>query len=157
MDGRFAPSPTGVLHVGNLRTALVAWLFARSTAGRFLLRFEDLDREAVRPGAYELQRRDLATLGLDWDGEERQTDHRERYEAAIALLASSGLTYPCFCTRREIHAAGQAPHGDMPEGAYPGTCRDLTTAQRTERSAGRTPALRLRAGGAVVRSRHVPG
>lgn len=150
MDGRFAPSPTGALHVGNLRTALVAWLFARSAGSRFLLRFEDLDQERVRREYYDAQRRDLAALGLDWDGEERQTDHRDRYEEAVARLTAAGRTYPCYCTRREIRAAARAPHGELPEGAYPGTCRALSAAERVSRAAARSPALRLRADSAVV-------
>lgn len=142
--GRFAPSPSGDLHLGNLRTALLAWLFARATGRRFLLRIEDLDR--VRPGAEERQLADLAALGLDWDGEvARQSERQPLYDAAIARLQRAGLTYECFCTRREILKAASAPHA--PSGAYPGTCRDLTDTERDERRAsGRPPALRLRAG-----------
>ncbi|QBJ96879.1 tRNA glutamyl-Q(34) synthetase GluQRS [Rhodococcus sp. ABRD24] len=142
--GRFAPSPSGDLHLGNLRTALLAWLFARSTGRRFLLRVEDLDR--VRPGAEERQLADLAALGLDWDDDVvRQSERLPLYDAAIARLQRAGRTYECFCTRREILRAASAPHA--PAGAYPGTCRDLTPAQREERRAsGRPPALRLRSG-----------
>ncbi|MGN2634769.1 tRNA glutamyl-Q(34) synthetase GluQRS [Nocardia takedensis] len=141
--GRYAPSPSGDLHLGNLRTALLAWLFARSTGRAFLLRVEDLDR--VRPGAEERQLRDLAAIGLDWDGPVvRQSERLPRYESAIDRLTAAGRTYECFCTRREIQQAASAPHGPM--GAYPGTCRDLTAAQRAERvAAGRPAALRLRA------------
>ena len=143
--GRWAPSPTGDLHLGNLRTALLAWLFARSASGRFLWRFEDLDG-AVRPQFYDSQLRDMAALGLDWDGEPvRQSDRLDLYRDAIADLRRRGLTYECFCTRREIAEAAAAPHGPSPEGAYPGTCRRLTRAERAQRrSSGRPPALRLR-------------
>ncbi|MFN8018760.1 MAG: tRNA glutamyl-Q(34) synthetase GluQRS [Acidimicrobiales bacterium] len=151
--GRFAPSPTGELHLGNLRTALVAWLFARATGSSFLLRMEDLDRVQASRDHEAAQERDLAMLGLDWDGEVvRQSERFDRYESAIAQLTEAGLTYPCYCTRREIREAAAAPHGDpSPEGAYPGTCRDLTAAQRASKEAdGRPAALRLRGPGTVV-------
>ncbi|WP_419863788.1 tRNA glutamyl-Q(34) synthetase GluQRS [Candidatus Poriferisodalis sp.] len=145
--GRWAPSPTGDLHLGNLRTALLAWLFARSAGGQFLWRFEDLDG-AVRPQFYDSQLRDVAALGLDWDGEPvRQSDRLDLYRDAIADLRQRDLTYECFCTRREIAEAAAAPHGPSPEGAYPGTCRRLSRAERErKRASGRPPALRLRAG-----------
>ena len=145
--GRWAPSPTGNLHLGNLRTALLAWLFARSAGGRFLWRFEDLDN-AARPQFYDSQLRDVAALGLDWDGETaRQRDRIDLYRDAIADLRRRSLTYECFCTRREIAEAAAAPHGPSPEGAYPGTCRRLSHAEREQkRAGGRPPALRLRAG-----------
>ncbi len=145
--GRWAPSPTGDLHLGNLRTALLAWLFARSAGGQFLWRFEDLDG-AVRPQFYDSQLRDVAALGLDWDGEPvRQSDRVDLYRDAIADLRRRDLTYECFCTRREIAEAAAAPHGPSPEGAYPGTCRRLSRAERErKRAGGRPPALRLRVG-----------
>jgi glutamyl-tRNA synthetase len=148
-DGRFAPSPTGDLHLGNLRTALLAWLFARSRGGRFLVRMEDLDRATARDGSYLGQPADLAALGLDWDGEiVRQSDRLDLYRDAIARLDAAGETYPCYCTRREIAEAASAPHGPAPDGTYPGTCRRLTSWQRAEReAAGRSPALRLRGDG----------
>jgi glutamyl-tRNA synthetase len=156
--GRFAPSPTGDLHLGNLRTALVAWLFARSAGSRFLVRMEDLDRVQAAERHERSQLADLAALGLDWDGEVvRQSERFDRYEAAIAQLSAAGLTYPCFCTRREVREAAYAPHGAA-ESRYPGTCRDLTEAERAERVAsGRPAALRLRAGAeeVVVRDRLV--
>ncbi len=140
--GRFAPSPSGELHVGNLRTALLAWLFARSTGRRFLLRVEDLDR--ARAGAEEVQLRDLSAVGVDWDGAVvRQTDRGPLYTEAIRRLEQAGLTYECFCTRREIQDAPSAPHA--PQGAYPGTCRRLTAAERDLRRANRPAAIRLRA------------
>jgi glutamyl-tRNA synthetase len=147
MTGRFAPSPTGDLHLGNLRTALLAWLFARSAGGRFLMRMEDLDQGRVRAGIEERQLADLAELGIDWDGPVvRQSERLPLYEQAIERLDEAGLLYPCFCTRAEIREAASAPHGPLPEGAYPGTCRELTAAERAEReAAGRPPALRVRA------------
>ena len=146
-DGRFAPSPTGELHVGNLRTALLAWLFARSTGGRFLMRVEDLDRQRVKPGYEERQLADLAALGIDWDGAVvRQSERLDLYAHAIDRLERDGRVYPCFCTRAEIREAASAAHGPLPEGAYPGTCRELSRAERAEReAAGRPPALRVRA------------
>jgi len=118
--GRFAPSPTGPMHLGNLRTAMLAWLQARSAGGRFLLRFEDLDTGRVRQGAYASTRDDLHWLGLDWDEECRQSARLELYARALARLD----TYPCTCTRSEIAASIQAsagaPHGS--EGVYPGLC-----------------------------------
>ena len=141
-SGRFAPSPSGDLHIGNLRTALLAWLFARSTGRGFLMRVEDLDR--VRPGAEEQQLDDLRALGIDWDGEVvRQSDRLALYDDAIDRLTEAGRVYTCFCTRREILDAPSAPH--TPPGSYPGTCRDLTDAERARRVAERPAALRLRA------------
>ena len=147
--GRFAPSPTGDLHLGNLRTALVAWLFARSAGSRFLVRMEDLDRHQSSVEHERSQLSDLAALGLDWDGEVvRQSDRFALYESAIAELTAAGLTYPCYCTRREIREAAAAPHRvPAPEGAYPGTCRRLSGPERVRREAeGRPPAVRLRVG-----------
>ncbi len=144
--GRYAPSPSGDLHLGNLRTALLAWLFARTSGRRFLIRIEDLDR-ARDAGSGEHQLTDLTRLGLDWDAEPvLQSDLHGDHEAAIARLAAAGLVYECTCTRRDILAAPSAPHA--PPGAYPGTCRDRTPAERAlarEAIAPRVPALRLRA------------
>jgi glutamyl-tRNA synthetase len=151
-DGRFAPSPTGPLHLGNLRTALLAWLFARSAGARFLVRVEDLDRSRVRPGVEEAQLADLRAIGVDWDGPiVRQSERIPLYEEAIARLDSDGHLYPCYCTRAEIRASASAPHGIPAADRYPGTCRKLTAAERAEREAvGRPPALRVRAEGALV-------
>jgi glutamyl-tRNA synthetase len=151
-SGRYAPSPTGPLHLGNLRTALLAWLFARAQGAAFAVRVEDLDTARVRPGLAEAQLGDLAALGLDWDGPVvRQSERRERYDDALARLDGAGLLYRCYCTRAEIREAASAPHGPLADGAYPGTCRELTARQRAERErAERPPALRLRAGGALV-------
>ncbi len=151
MSGRFAPSPTGELHLGNLRTAAVAWLAARASGAPFLMRIEDLDRGRSRPEHEERQLADLAAIGLDWDGEVvRQSERFDRYDAAIDRLTEAGLVYECFCTRRqireEIEAAPSAPH--LPPDAYPGTCRDLPSDRAVERRAsGRAPALRLRTEG----------
>lgn len=152
-DGRFAPSPTGDLHLGNLRTAVLAWLFARSALSRFLVRMEDLDRVQASADHERSQLWDLAALGLDWDGDVvRQSDRFDRYEAAVGRLDAAGLTYPCYCTRREIREAASAPHdAPTPAGAYPGTCRDLTVHERAAHErVGRPPALRLRSPGTVV-------
>ena len=139
--GRFAPSPSGELHVGNLRTAMLAWLFARSTGRDFLLRVEDLDR--ARAGAEAEQLRDLAAIGITWDGDVvRQAGRGEIYNEAIARLADAGLTYECFCTRREIQEAPSAPHA--PQGAYPGTCRNLDPAELEFKRSTRPAAVRLR-------------
>lgn len=116
------------------------------------MRIDDLDSGRVRPGVAEQQLADLAALGLDWDGPVvRQSERRELYDAALAQLDAAGLLYPCFCTRAEIREAASAPHGPLPEGAYPGTCRELSARQRAERErAGRPPALRLRAAQAPI-------
>lgn len=142
--GRFAPSPSADLHIGNLRTAILAWLFARSTGRRFVLRIEDLDDRATAEIA-DRQVRDLAAIGLTWDGPvQRQSQQRPRYDAVIDRLVADDLVYECYCSRRDIAQAPRAPHA--PEGAYPGTCRQLSTAHRQRRRAetGRPPALRLR-------------
>jgi glutamyl-tRNA synthetase len=148
LDGRYAPSPTGPLHLGNLRTALLAWLFARSAGARFLLRIEDLDPGRSRESWVEHQLADLAALGIDWDGEPvRQSSRGALYEDALDQLRAQGLVYECFCTRAEIREAASAPQGEPGGRLYPGTCRDLTAVQLEERRAsGRPPALRVRAG-----------
>lgn len=139
--GRFAPSPSGELHLGNLRTAILAWLFARSTGRRFLLRIEDLDR--VRAGAEAEQIRDLELIGLDWDEEPtQQSDHTERYAEAVSTLQQRGLIYECFCSRRDIAEASSAPHA--PPGSYSGTCRELTELEKIARRRERPAAWRLR-------------
>lgn len=138
--GRYAPSPTSDLHVGNLRTALLAWLYARHSGRRFALRIEDLDRQRVAAaGVEERQLADLAAIGVDFDGATvRQSERDAVYAAAAEQL--SDLTYECFCSRREIAEAVRAPHGASP--VYPGTCRDLTPSEREARRAARPPALR---------------
>jgi glutamyl-tRNA synthetase len=137
--GRFAPSPSADLHIGNLRTALLAWLFARSSGRRFLVRVEDLDDRTFAEVA-DRQLADLAAIGLTWDAApEYQRSHQDRYDAVISGLIDRGLVYECYCSRKDILSAPRAPHA--PEGAYPGTCRDLPARHR---EGGRPPALRLR-------------
>lgn len=149
--GRFAPSPSGPLHVGNLRTAVLAWLFARHEGSRFLVRIDDLDRAASRPEHERSQLAHLAALGIESDGEVvRQSERFPLYEAQLDRLGAEGLLYPCYCTRREVQEAARAPHGSQAEGTYPGTCRDLTPTQRRDRAAVRRPAWRVRAEGAHV-------
>ncbi|MEG9246789.1 tRNA glutamyl-Q(34) synthetase GluQRS [Arthrobacter sp. Soc17.1.1.1] len=141
--GRFAPSPSGQLHLGNLRTAVVAWLFARSSGRAFLLRVEDLDR--VRAGAEAEQLAELAALGILSDGPVvRQSRNAARYDQALGRLQAEGLVYECFCTRRDVAEAASAPHGRP--GFYPGTCRGLGEDERERRREQRRPALRLAAG-----------
>ncbi|MGE5148236.1 MAG: tRNA glutamyl-Q(34) synthetase GluQRS [Candidatus Eiseniibacteriota bacterium] len=146
---RFAPSPTGYLHLGHAYAALFAWHTARDHGGRFLLRIEDIDAGRARPTFEAALLDDLAWLGLDWETPvRRQSEHFADYRAALDRLAAQDLLYPCFCTRADIRAeierAGAAPHG--PDGApiYPGTCRALDPALRAERIAqGKPHALRL--------------
>ncbi len=141
--GRFAPSPSADLHIGNVRTAVLAWLFARSTGRRFLVRVEDLD-DRTFPEVARRQLHDLASVGLTWDEPpEFQTAHEARYRSVVDELTARGLTFECFCSRKDILQAPRAPHA--PEGAYPGTCRNLSDDERAERrAAGRPPAIRLR-------------
>ncbi|HEX3803751.1 MAG TPA: tRNA glutamyl-Q(34) synthetase GluQRS [Solirubrobacteraceae bacterium] len=148
-DGRFAPSPTGPLHLGSLRTALVAWLMARSQGSRFLVRIEDLDPDRSQPEFVRAQIDDLRVIGIDWDEPPlRQSERTWLYDDALGKLHAAGSLYPCFCTRAEVRDAASAPHGKLPEGFYPGTCRDIPAAERRRRiEAGDRFALRLRAGG----------
>jgi glutamyl-Q tRNA(Asp) synthetase len=145
---RFAPSPTGFLHLGHAHSAILAWQAAREAGGRFLLRIEDIDRIRCRPEYTDAILEDLSWLGLDWDGPVRvQSAHFAEYRAVLDALSARGLLYPCFCTRadiaREVAAIGQAPHG--PDGMlYPGTCRRLSGPERAARVAAGVPyALRL--------------
>ncbi|HYZ22077.1 MAG TPA: tRNA glutamyl-Q(34) synthetase GluQRS [Rhodopila sp.] len=146
---RFAPSPTGYLHLGHAFSAWNAWRRARDAGGRFLLRLEDIDPARCRPEYSAAIQEDLGWLGLDWDGVVRvQSEHLPEYQAVLDRLAEGGLLYPCFCTRadiqREIAASAAAPHG--PDGAplYPGTCRRLSASEQAERiAAGERFALRL--------------
>ncbi|MEZ5087835.1 MAG: tRNA glutamyl-Q(34) synthetase GluQRS [Tessaracoccus sp.] len=145
---RYAPSPTSDLHLGNLRTAAAGWLAARRAGGRWLMRIKDLDEARVRAysGGYHRQLADLAALGLDFDGEiVLQSERGDAYRDAIDALGSR--TYECYCTRREIAEAASAPHHDGYR-PYPGTCRDLSTAERERRRHSRPAALRVRADGA---------
>jgi glutamyl-Q tRNA(Asp) synthetase len=154
---RFAPSPTGLLHLGHAHSALFGWRAARRAGGRFLLRLEDIDQDRCRPEHAAGILEDLTWLGLDWDGPVRiQSEHFDDYRAALDALAGKDLLYPCFCTRAEIQAeiarAPTAPHG--PEGAiYPGTCKGLTQAQRRRRLDSLVPyALRLDLAAALRRT-----
>lgn len=145
---RFAPSPTGYLHLGHAFSSLTAWRRARDAGGRFLLRIEDIDIRRCNRSFETAILEDLSWLGIDWDGPvRRQSDHFADYGAALDRLRVMGVVYPCFCTRadiaREIAAAQSAPHG--PDGPlYPGTCRTLSTDERrAHMAAGTEFALRL--------------
>lgn len=143
---RFAPSPTGPLHLGHAHAALFAWRAAREAGGRFLVRIEDIDRQRCRPAFERALLDDLAWLGLDWERpERRQSDHFGDYRAALTRLEALGVVYPCFCTRKDIAEAGHAPHLTGADGPlYSGRCRALAPDQRAERmAAGRPYALRL--------------
>ncbi|MBI2388836.1 MAG: tRNA glutamyl-Q(34) synthetase GluQRS [Deltaproteobacteria bacterium] len=155
MRERFAPSPTGDLHLGGAYVALAAFLRARATGGAFVVRMEDLDPPRVVPGAADRILDDLCWLGLGWDEGPRvggpfapyeQSRRQGRYDAAIAELAARGLVYPCTCTRAEIARAASAPHAGEEGPRYPGTCRD--PARRRE---GRPAALRLRVPDEIIR------
>jgi glutamyl-tRNA synthetase len=151
--GRFAPSPTGRLHLGNARSALLGWLQARAAGGEFLLRVEDLDRARCRPQYVDDLMRDMEWLGLTWDGPVLfQSARDEVYREALGRLEREDLVYPCFCTRAEIARAASAPHGLSEEGPrYPGTCARLSSDERAERARTRTPAYRFRAPPGEVR------
>ncbi len=143
---RFAPSPTGDLHLGGAWTALASWVVARSSGGRVVLRIEDIDTPRVVPGSEVSILRDLEWLGLDWDvGPVRQTARLALYASAIERLAAAGLMYPCDCSRAEIARAASAPHGGD-EAAYPGLCR----ARDPARAMKRPPAQRARVPGGVA-------
>jgi glutamyl-Q tRNA(Asp) synthetase len=153
---RFAPSPTGYLHLGHAFSALFAWRRAREAGGRFLLRLEDIDPGRCRAEFADAILQDLSWLGLDWDGDVRvQSEHLGDYQAALDALSERGLLYPCFCSRadiaREIAASAAAPHGPDGGALYPGTCRRLSTARRAARiAAGERYALRLDMAGALA-------
>lgn len=141
--GRFAPSPTGRMHAGNIYAALSAWLVAKSQGGTIVLRIEDLDRDRSKAEYISAVQRDFELLGLTWDqGPFFQHDRDEAYLEAFSDLERKGLVYPCFCTRADLHAAS-APHRGE-KFVYPGTCRGLTAEQISEKSLRRAPAQRLR-------------
>jgi glutamyl-tRNA synthetase len=152
--GRFAPTPSGDLHLGGARTAIVAWLDARAAGGRLVIRVEDLDRDRTIPGAEERILEDLRWLGLDWDegpdvggsySPYRQAEKLARFGEVVAQLLSEGKAFPCFCSRREIALASVAPHGPSDDGPrYPGTCRKLTRKQLADKARLRPPSIRLR-------------
>ncbi len=159
--GRYAPSPTGALHVGNARTALLAWLQVRALGGSFVLRIEDLDGPRTIAGAAEKIQDDLRWLGLDWDegpdvggsrGPYHQSERAATYEEALDMLAARGRVFECYCSRQEVARAASAPHGPQDDGPrYPGTCRALLPDEaRSRREAGRSPALRFRVAGGSV-------
>lgn len=149
MIGRFAPSPTGPLHVGNLRTALLAWGSAYTHGAQFIVRFEDLDQHNATGAHATQQLSDLMLMGITTCEEPVfQSERFDLYRDAIATLTARGLTYECFCTRREIAEAISAPHGA--QALYPGTCRELTASERTAKREERGGALRLRASGVTV-------
>lgn len=150
--GRFAPSPSGRLHLGNLLCALLVWLSARQKGGRVLLRVEDLDTARCPRRYSEQMERDLQWLGLDWDigpgkdggtGPYYQSERTAYYQTLLEKLEARELVYPCFCTRAELHAAS-APHREDGQTVYAGTCRDLTAEEIAEKSRLRAPAARLR-------------
>ncbi|MBX5482104.1 MAG: tRNA glutamyl-Q(34) synthetase GluQRS [Myxococcaceae bacterium] len=134
------------MHLGNVRSALLGWLWARSSRGTFLIRMEDLDRQRCRPEFASLILRDLEWLGLDWDEVPLyQSERTALYDAELERLRAAGLLFECFCSRQEIARAASAPHGPLDEGSvYPGTCASLSDAERTHRRALRTPAIRFR-------------
>jgi glutamyl-tRNA synthetase len=156
--GRFAPSPTGLLHLGNARTALLAWLDARAGGGVFVMRVEDLDRARALPDAERQQLDDLRWLGLDWDegpdvggpfAPYRQSERVAFYDAAIDRLLASGRAFLCACSRADVARAASAPHdGDTDEPRYPGTCRgrDPAAVQARAAAQGRAPAVRFAGG-----------
>lgn len=141
--GRFAPSPSGRMHLGNLWSCLLAWLSARSEGGRMVLRLEDLDPDRCRAEFCQQVMCDLDWLGLDWDNEPVYQSQRSHiYEEYFRKLAGQGLVYPCFCTRNQLLAAS-APHRSDGIAIYDGRCRTLTEEQRQQVAAGRKPAWRL--------------
>lgn len=143
VKGRFAPSPTGRMHAGNIFAALVAWLVAKSQGGAMVLRIEDLDRERSKPQFIDAVQRDFESLGLTWDeGPYFQHDRDEAYQAAYDSLRDKGLVYPCFCTRADLHAASAPHRGEKL--VYAGTCRSLTGDEVARLSQSRNPAYRLR-------------
>lgn len=144
LRGRFAPTPSGRMHLGNVWCALLAWLDARSRGGELVLRIEDLDRRKIPAGAAEALMDDLRWLGLDWDeGPFYQSERAEVYAEHVERLRETGLVYPCFCSRADLHVA-EAPHASDGTPIYPGTCRGLSPEQAAEKARLRKPGLRLR-------------
>ena len=147
--GRYAPSPTGDLHMGNLRTALLAWLHARLQNGEFILRMEDLDTQRAVSGSADKILHDLEWLGLDWDGDVLyQSQRQNAYNAALDQLIAQDLIYECFCSRKDIQLAVSAPHGKT--GVYPGTCKNLSEQQIENKKRNKNPAQRLKVGSATI-------
>lgn len=142
IKGRFAPSPTGRMHAGNIFAALCAWIIAKGQDGSIVLRIEDLDRERSKPAYIDQVQRDFEALGLYWDeGPYFQSSRTEAYLEAYEKLENAGLIYPCFCTRADLHAAS-APHQGQ-RSIYAGTCRGLSEAERTQKAMAKAPAMRL--------------
>ena len=147
--GRYAPSPTGALHIGNLRTALLAWLGIRLQAGVFLMRMDDLDQLREVEGSAAQILRDIEWLGLDWDGEVvYQSQRTELYQQAMQGLTDQGLVYPCFCSRKDIQEAASAPHAQ--HGLYPGTCAQLDASAIELKQQKKPPAYRVRVSGREI-------
>ena len=141
--GRFAPTPSGRMHLGNVFSALMAWASVRSQNGSFILRIEDLDIRAHNPQYTSLLLDDLQWLGLTWDkGPYYQSKRTELYQEALLDLRQQGLLYPCFCSRADLHAA-QAPHTSDGTYVYAGTCRNLSQSERKELSSHKIPATRM--------------
>lgn len=151
--GRFAPTPSGLLHIGNAFSALAAWLQMRQAGGQFVLRIEDIDKPRSRPEYMERQLNDLRWLGIDWDegpdiggphAPYLQSLREELYEDALRKLEKAGLLYPCYCSRKELAAVSSAPHGLSSEGpAYPGLCRNLAPEERQLKAQHKEPSLRF--------------
>lgn len=143
---RYAPSPTGHLHLGNFATATLAYLQARQLNGTFLLRIEDVDTQRSRPEYTSDILQDLEWLGIEWDEEPvYQSQRSELYDNALEILLQKGMTYPCFCSRNDLKALASAPHGISSEGPdYPGFCRDLSPAERESHASERDPAIRFK-------------
>ena len=140
--GRFAPTPSGRMHLGNVFAALIAWLSVRSRGGSLMLRMEDLDTQRTSEENARILREDLLWLGLDWDVETPPQSSRSRvYDGYFEKLMDMGLLYPCYCTRSQLHSVN-APHLSDGTYVYPGTCRDLTPEQQA--AFNRSPAWRLR-------------
>lgn len=158
--GRYAPSPTGVLHLGNARTALLGWLDARAHGGAYVMRVEDIDTPRCIPGMDARQLADLRWLGLDWDegpdvgggfGPYRQSERRSIYEDALRTLLERGQAYRCVCSRKDLVRLASAPHAGEEGPAYPGTCRGRFSSDAEARAAvGRAPAFRFVVGSGVV-------
>ena len=141
MVGRFAPSPSGRMHLGNVFSALLAWLSVKSGHGEMVLRIEDLDPDRCRPEYAEVLKEDLRWLGLSWDREQtKQSLRTAAYEEVFEMLREKGMVYPCYCTRTELHAAS-APHASDGRVLYAGTCRTLTDTERAQKT--KAPAWRL--------------
>ena len=144
--GRLAPSPTGALHLGNVRTFMIAWLRARSRGGKVILRVEDLDHPKDRPGAAAEAVEDLRWLGFDWDEEYVQSERKDLYREALGILRREGLAYPCVCSRKDVESAQSAPHAGE-QLFYPGVCRGRVASWSDAAAAlpaGRLPCWRFR-------------